>query len=375
MKRYLKLSIIRKLPLFVVLSVLFLAAAFFSTAEVSFERSYYGYSFIQMLDTSCTSSLLTFFFITMMVLPLFNMNYRYSLARSDLYRQVGFKNNSIRIGEHLSTLITVCISFTFSFAVLVSILLFKNYTAKDPIGFLAYHWYIGLYFVALLVGVGQFFLSYLLVSRSNTFINSAIMLFLGQFFLNFFLFVCVSYIRCSVSDGTRFAEGPSIVGAIAWVSTLFNELICSDRISFFETSDLEELALNLSAFWSTVVIFFSVAALGAVAFILEKDPSSEWAGKPDTDKPYQEIIYHAGFATIGLVIGTLLIESSLSLVFALLFYPIYIVSYYTFYGLLHRNFKLKGRQAAVLFGIAGSTILFSIIYTTACFYAEIAHGM
>ena len=126
MKRYLKLSIIRKLPLFVVLSVLFLAAAFFSTAEVSFERSYYGYSYIQMLDTSCTSSLLAFFFITMMVLPLFNMNYRYSLAKSDLYRQVGFKNNSIRIGEHLSTLITVCISFTFSFAVLVSILLFKN---------------------------------------------------------------------------------------------------------------------------------------------------------------------------------------------------------------------------------------------------------
>ena len=111
MKRYLKLSIIRKLPLFVVLSVLFLAAAFFSTAEVSFERSYYGYSFVQMIDSSCTASLLAFFFITMMVLPLFNMNYRYSLARSDLYRQVGFKNNSIRIGEHLSTLITVCISF------------------------------------------------------------------------------------------------------------------------------------------------------------------------------------------------------------------------------------------------------------------------
>ena len=371
MKRYLSLSIIRKLPLFVIVSVLFLTAAFFSTASADFSRKdYFTY------PDACLPALLVFFFITMMILPLFSMNYRYSLARSDLYRQVGFKNNTIRIGEHLSSLIIVCISFTISFAMLVSILLIKNYTVEGLVAYyLHYEWYIVLYFVSIILGVGQYFLSYLLVSRSNTFINSLLMLLLGQFFLNFFIYVFVCFGKCSISEGTMFTQGPSVIGLISWVPNIIDQLICSNQLDILDGTDNAYRTMQLTAIWLSIIIFFLVAALGVVAFILEKDPSSEWAGKPDTPKPYQEIIFHAGFATIGLVIGTTLIDSTLTLVYSLLYFSTYVIAYYTLYGLLRRNFKLNARQAAIIFGISGFAIVFSVAYSIISFYVRLQYAV
>ena len=99
-----------------------------------------------------------------------------------------------------------------------------------------------------------------------------------------------------------------------------------------------------------------------MTFIVEKDPSSEWAGKPDSDKPYQEIIFHAGFATIGLIIGSVMDSVMfLSMLVSSLFYVIYAASYYTLYGLLHRNFKLKGYQFAIIFGTVGITFVIGLI--------------
>jgi hypothetical protein len=88
MKRYLRLSIIRKLPLFVVLSVLLLTVAFTSASNVDFESgNYYHYA---VPPASGVSGLIGTFIVIMTILPFFSMNYRYSLGKSDLYRQVAF---------------------------------------------------------------------------------------------------------------------------------------------------------------------------------------------------------------------------------------------------------------------------------------------
>ena len=360
MKRYLRLSIIRKLPLFVVLSVLLLTVAFVSASNVEFESEYASY-YYSLMPRCDVASLISTFFLIMTALPFFGMNYRYSLGKSDLYRQVAFKDKRIRYGEHLSSLIIICIAFTLATSVQVATLLTKNYIiAENPAFYLNFIWFIPMYFICLLVGTGLYFISYLLVSRSNVFINSLLVFALGYTFFNCINYVVIAYCTRNIAEASFFLQGPSAIGAISYVAQEFESLICGNAL-LLPMTETTEWQYNAS-FFTTIVEFVLLAALGIVAFVVEKDPSSEWAGKPDSDKPYQEIIFHAGFATIGLIIGSVMNSVMfLSMLVSSLFYVIYAASYYTLYGLLHRNFKLKGYQFAIVFGTVGITFVIGLI--------------
>jgi len=361
MKRYLRLSIIKKLPLFVILSVLLLTVAFVSASSIEFKSQNYSYVYS---PESGVSGLIGTFFMVMAILPFFSMNYRYSLRRSDLYRQVAFKNNRIRYGEHLSSLITICISFTIALTVMILTLMVKNYIlVKNPDFYLFYKWFVPMYFVCLVVGSGLYFISYLLISRSNVFINSLLIFCLGYLFINFLVYIPVFYVTANSDVSWYFIEGPTFVGAISYTCKTFDSLICYDR--FFIKASETYWEYQITALIMCIVEFASLVALSIVAFVLEKDPSSEWAGKPDTNKPYQEILFHAGFATIGLLIGATMGGSILTTIFSVLFYVIYAVSYYTLYGLLHRNFKLKGYQFAIIFAVVGFSFLAGVVYVLA----------
>ena len=361
MKRYLKLSIIRKLPLFVVLSVLLLTVAFTSASNVEFENeSYYYYN--SLLPMSNVGGIISAFFTIMMFLPFFSMNYRYSLGRSDLYRQVAFKDKRIRFAEHFSSLIIICISFTIALSVMVSTLMVRNYViAKEPDFFLNYIWFIPMYFVCLVVGAGLYFISYLFVSRCNTFINSLLVFGLGFIFTSFITLALLLYVDKDYGFANYFIQGPSAIGAISYTTQAFDRLICYNQFFLKYNSD-ESWNYQVAAFITCIVEFVALVTLGILAFTLEKDPSSEWAGKPDSNKPYQEIIFHAGFGTIGLFIGILMSGSIFTTILSMLFYVVYAASYYTLYGLLHRNFKLKGYQFGIIFGIIGFSIIANIVY-------------
>lgn len=359
MKRYLRLSIIRKLPLFVVLSVLLLTVAFVSASNVEFENEYANH-YYSLMPRCDVASLISTFFLIMTALPFFSMNYRYSLGKSDLYRQVAFKEKRIRYGEHLSSLIIVCISFTIALAVMVSTLVVRNYiVVQNPDFYLYYIWFIPMYFICLLVGTGLYFISYLFISRSNVFINSLLTFFLGYTFVNCIVYIVIVYSAGDISTASNFLQGPSAIGAISYVAQTFERFICYNEFFLFGNGSEWYYA---GAFYTCIIEFVLLAALGIVTFIVEKDPSSEWAGKPDSDKPYQEIIFHAGFATIGLIIGSVMDSVMfLSMLVSSLFYVIYAASYYTLYGLLHRNFKLKGYQFAIIFGTVGITFVIGLI--------------
>ena len=360
MKRYLRLSIIRKLPLFVVLSVLLLTVAFVSASNVEFEGLDY-YHYYTLSPASGTSGLIGTFFMIMAILPFFSMNYRYSLGKSDLYRQVAFKDKRIRYGEHLSSLIIVCIAYTIALSVQVATLAVRNYIIfKNPDFYLYYGWFIPMYFTCLVVGTGLYFISYLLVSRSNVFINSLLVFCLGYTFFNCINYVVIAYCTRNIGEASFFLQGPSAIGAISYVAQEFEGLICSNKL-LLPMAEAADWQYNAS-FFTCIIEFVLLAVLGILAFIVEKDPSSEWAGKPDSDKPYQEILFHAGFGTIGLIIGTIMSGSIFSTILSLLFYVSYAASYYTLYGLLRRNFKLKGYQFGILFGNVGLSIIAGFTY-------------
>ncbi len=359
MKRYLRLSIIRKLPLFVVLSVLLLTVAFTSASNVEFENEYANH-YYSLMPRCDVASLISTFFLIMMALPFFSMNYRYSLGKSDLYRQVAFKEKRIRYGEHLSSLIIVCIAYTIALSVQVATLAVRNYIIfKNPDFYLYYGWFIPMYFTCLVVGAGLYFISYLFISRSNVFINSLLVFALGYTFVNCIVYIVIVYSTGDISTASNFLQGPSAIGAISYVAQTFERFICYNEFFLFGNGSEWYYA---GAFYTCIIEFVLLAALGIVAFIVEKDPSSEWAGKPDSDKPYQEILFHAGFGTIGFIIGTIMSGSIFSTILSLLFYVSYAASYYTLYGLLRRNFKLKGYQFGILFGNVGLSIISGFVY-------------
>ena len=105
MKAYLKYSLIKKLPLFIIILATFLVIAFTSASNVSFFASHPrdGYYAYYANRNTGAEALIYVFFFAMMFLPFFSMNYRYSLERSDLYRQVAIKDRAIRYIDHLST--------------------------------------------------------------------------------------------------------------------------------------------------------------------------------------------------------------------------------------------------------------------------------
>jgi hypothetical protein len=210
------------------------------------------------------------------------------------------------------------------------------------------------------VGTGLYFISYLLVSRSNVFINSLLVFCLGYTFFNCINYVVIAYCIRNIGEASFFLQGPSAIGAISYVAQEFEGLICGNKL-LLPMAETAEWQYN-AAFFTTIIEFVLLVALGIVAFIVEKDPSSEWAGKPDSDKPYQEILFHAGFGTIGFIIGTVMSGSIFSTILSLLFYVSYAASYYTLYGLLRRNFKLKGYQFGILFGNVGLSIISGFVY-------------
>ena len=93
MKNYLFWSFKRKLPLFVIVGVIFLIIAIVSATDMNFiEAIYDGERAYYRNHDSGTLALIIAFFTAMFFLPFFSMNYRYSLTKSDTFRQVACKD-------------------------------------------------------------------------------------------------------------------------------------------------------------------------------------------------------------------------------------------------------------------------------------------
>ena len=372
MRRFVFKSLLRKLPLFAVLTVTLASVAIIPAASTNFVTFDYGYGYHEFVQGSTPTGyleLMIFYFFIMLVLPLFSMSYRFSLAKSDAYRQAAFKDKSIRYAEHISTLVTVLISFTFAYAILVGLLAIRNYSATVPtyymrdghysIGYLHYFYYLPMYFAFIVGGVAQYFISYLLVSRCNCLRNSVIVLIMGQLLLFSFTGVIFSYIKEYYGANYDFVKysGASVALPAMLISETFDKSILYGE-PLFSHLNVGGSYVGATLLIILTVLFFSIAVLGVIAFIIEKDPSGEFAGKSTTKKPYQEIIFHAGFAFFGAYLGSAML--SMDLLSYFLFLVIFAAAYYPLYGTLLRNFKLKPYQIAIMAGVVMFIIVVSI---------------
>lgn len=373
MKSYFILSFKKKLPLFIIIFALLFITAVISINSTSFIRTFYYSTFsnewLSYYRASTNSlGLIIALFSLIVFLPFFGMNYRYSLSKSDTFRQVAIKDKKIRIVEHLELLITILIIFTICYAIFVIGLFLKQSATVLPqndssnryelIEF-NYGYFALQYLVIIALAILQYFISYLFISRSNNFLNSLITLGLGEVFL---LTIIPSLLSLFKGAGISLTiHSASISFPITISYSLFEGLIIGSEPYhiFFDSSEYAYIVCNIGAALA-FVLFIGFGALGIISFILEKDPSSEWAGKPTSNKPHQEIIFHAG----ALALGTLIVQSigsvnpSFSYPF---FFVTYISLYYTFYGLLNRNFKLGKKRIIILCSCIGFVVLMIFI--------------
>lgn len=369
-KKYFLLSNLKKLPLYIIMTVTLIAVALISASNINFIRTintrgyYYGNNI-----NSGVGVLLYFFFIFMMILPFFNMNYRYSLAKSDTYRQAPFADKTIRFVDHLSTLIIILIGFTIAYATFVGVVAIHNFNTPVPspneyftyeLIVFNYFYFVPLYFGCIIGGFLEYFISYFLISRSNNFLNSLLILIFGQGFLACFIMIPMSFVK-GLSIVTPLESGASFLFPPTYLYNLFNGFIVEGTNYYQEHLSLDYYPVEFFGVIIAGISFVSLGALSIADFILEKDPSSEWAGKVESDKPYQEIIFHLGaFAIMSMI--SIAMFHYFSYVDVLFFVVFSSISYFTLYGLLHRSFRFKSYQVWILVSLILTALLIGFAF-------------
>ncbi len=398
-KSYLKFLIKKYIPLIVIASALVLIYVISTVSNATFHQtlyydSYFG-DYVSYYSSGPTTGILTFviiFIVVMTFLPFFGMGYRYSLKSSDTYRQAPVKSKRIRWFDNLFLISVAAIIFTIGFFLMFAFLAIYYHNYELPTSnsadymYIKYNVYFGYYFVSYLLilvfGLIQYGFSYLLISRGNTVYSSITMLILGEIVLGFFFIAPCYYISVTgarFDSSNNFSEmllsasgnlttSGSFISVIYVLYQVCNSLISKGQMpTLFSTNNATNIT-ELVFFIILLVIFVCLGVLGFVAMFLEKDPSGEFAGKPGSDKPYQEIIFHTGFVYIGLLCATFTTVSEslaiglLSVVGGLAAYG---AAYYIFYSLLYKNFRLPIRKYIPMFSIAGVTLVLSLIITIA----------
>lgn len=362
MFRYLLISLKRKLPLFIITFIIFAHMAFVLLINVDFFETYfqdyYGDYHFQSGPSTNLIGYIILFMVFMLFLPLFSMNYRYSLTKSDLFRQAPYKKNAIRYAEHLTTLGIVVFSFTLGFFFIMFGTMIMSVFTKVPEGYediyKLVHFHFGYYPLAFLVilvmGVLQYFISYLFVSRSNNLLNSIIMLILGELIL-----LLLFYQPMRFFQSFYYLHQSTFVLPIITYQEVFEGLITYGKPGIVLTTNNVHATTHLVLYILEHVVYVALGVLGIVAFVVEKDPSSEYAGKAKTNRPYQDIIYHLG----AFIVASFMCGLTQSLLYFSISYVFFLASYYTFFGILNRNFIPKVKDIILLVSVALLVAMFS----------------
>ena len=332
-------------------------------------------------------------FILMLIMPLFAMGARYSLTASDTYKQVAQKKNAIRLTNNLTLLLSIIVIFSIVYWGMVIGLAIKHNIAKIPADE-CYSYIEGemnctvyskatvnfgvfgiMYPIAIALAMLQYFISYLFVSRCNRPINSVFTLVMGELALALImhttiLFINNGFIMPQIEAFLASHEGQeppiktiSPISGTGNSSTLFpmffllsyfTPLISGSKNAFETISDAQTAIFAIS-----LSIFVILAALGVFAMIFEKDPSGEFAGKPESPRPYQEIIFHIGAFSIGYIAAALVFQSIIGF-FVL---EVFIAAlYYVFLGIMRRNFKINLKNLIPYISITVVNIAIGLIF-------------
>ena len=417
MKRYFLYTLKRYIPFYIISFAVCLSFLITAISSSAVSYDYYTNYVDQYLYGGSTPTMLTGLIVTAIImfaftsiLPIIANKYRYSLQSADLFNQIGSGRKNIRFINNLLLLSAFIISFTLSYIIAVAILGFKEipnlirgatiteisrygetiYKHSEP--FYYNFWYfIPTYFLYLVLGIANYFISYFLVTRANNMLNSIIVLVLGHVILSLVLMTPLYYIgffgyifkNDSLVNSTlnlEFMTGSkmaSFIGPIAIVIGLFSnpfinqESTIASNFKYWDNSYITPLVFTILA----ILVFAFVTFVSIVYFLKEDETSGEFAGKPDGRDKLQYIIFNVGVVVIGLwylMLSSLLLsvssitslEGSISSLALFTYIPAVITFgalYYVFHSLLRRNFKMKLKDLRVMLPIFLGVFILSLI--------------
>ena len=407
MKRYVFFTLKRFIPFFVITAAIFFVISTTMFVNVPVQYEYYvdegmvrgDYGFDGASIIIIVMAVLLFGFTS--ISPIIANSYRYSLRSADFYNQIGKGHKNVRLVNNLILLIAVIVSFTFAYIFGATILGIKNVIVfnkgtitesawdtttyvKEPFMY-HYAYFVPIYFMLLIGGLVNYFISYFLVTRANNAFNSVVMLVLGQVIITLGLMTPIWYLGI-MTDGAieiRYLAGAktsSMISLVAITEYLFSGLLKGDSFNLeaFELVKTEDY-IGLVIVVISLAIFFAFGAYSLLKFFKEEETTGELAGKPQGRGKIQDIIFHTGAAILGF--WYLVLSASLDglglidIVGIFSFIPsvvVYGALYYVFYGLLRRNFRLKKKDLALLLPIFIANVLFGVarIVVTNAFYVE-----
>ena len=327
--------------------------------------------------------LLLVLLILVTIAPLFAMGARYSLPASDTYKQVAQKRNAIRLISNGTLLTAILAIFTVVFWLGVIGIAIRHGVTKVPASQLIesdpesgvqlyyvyskqtinFGYYALVYALALVSAIVQYFISYLFVSRCNRIINSIFVLILGELILALAVFSVVTLINnvYSLDHPTSLpliekitgTGNSSILFPLQTIIGICEPLIYGISSEFTNLEGAKLIILIIST-----VIFVVLGVLGLLAMIYEKDPSGEYAGKPETDNNHQFIIFHVGAFFIGFTIASYLY---FSIIAVMILEVLFVAIYFVFLGVLRRNFRINLKNLIPYVSISVVLIVFALV--------------
>ena len=406
MKKYISFTLKGFVPFFVISAAIFFVISLTLFTSVSVYHEYYQ-SFGELeYDSSLNYSVVIIIVMALLLFaftaisPIIANSYRYSLRSADFYNQICKGHKNVRLVNNLILLIAVLISFTFGYIFGVTVLGIKNVILfnkgtitetfgdstyiKEPFMYhLAY--FIPIYFILLIGGVVNYFISYFLTTRANNALNSVIMLVFGQVILIVGLMTPVWYLTVVTDGGIAISylfgvKTPSMVSIVALATYLFGDLLRGGSFdpNIFTLTKTEDY-IGLVICIISVILFFALGAFSIMKFLKEEETTGELAGKPQGRDKLQSILFHTGAGLIGfwyLCLSASLDELGLIGIIGIFsFIPsivVYGALYYVFYGLLRRNFRLTKKDLALLLPIFIANVAFGVasIILNNAFYVE-----
>ena len=348
MKKYFLYSFRRRIPLFVFIFVLFLL----------FGGLVPGLGFMSYGDSSGIFPLLIFGSIFITFLPVFGMNYRYSLQKSDTFRQAGFKPGAIRVCDHLQILGVALVSYIASF--LIYVVVAVTFKARE------YHLIalLPLCLATLLFFILEYGLSYYFMSFSNSAVTAVTTILFTQLLFFFGFNIIARY----VYDGFYIWASPLTYVPIV-VGYFFQDLLTTGE-PFGLTEPVFGSALSTVSFLIITLAIVCFGILGIVTLFFGEERSAEWAGKGKDVYQIQDILFYVGFILSATYLVSML-GTFLAGLINVFVYLLSMVVFVTIYGVRRQSFAFKQVDAITI--IIVGVILFVTCLISSLVFTYISH--
>ena len=335
-KKFIRYQLKEWLPIFLIILVIYASIMLTVSFNYSLETDYrpsisfpaLGYIFTPLL-------------ISTSVMPLVVYSYRFNKRKSDIYYLFSLKENELKNTRLILGLVSILIITTVLYWLSMLILGIRYNIAKD-LNPSKYNWnwiqIIPLYFMTIVIGITNYFVSSYLINLGNNILDSIIYYFLGETILCLIVIVPLlliykyndsilpyqNFFTSSFKTLCTFSLGEGL-------HHIFYPLLNNEK---YLMDDMNNIICIIC-----LVISIILGIISSIYVIIKKDPSGEYSGSYKQRDLMTKIIPYVAFFFFNNYIIINLLGSSY-VIFELISSIILISGEYLLIALINRNFKL-----------------------------------